>query len=695
MKIVAGSVGPSRGGRARGGRASGGRGGGRGGDMPPSSTRVVPTRGATGSRGHGRGRGVAAGNEDAPRHARDKRFASRFTDPRFASTGNDSSRIRRDSQQAVHDPRFSALGGVAENESSDEGEEDEEAFEENEEEDVPLDNDELLALDEDAAEWSGSDVDVCEARRRVAIVNCDWDHVRAVDLYAILFHALPLGGELKDVSIYQSEFGKKMIQQEREHGPDLWVREGDEGYEKVRAAAEKDRADAVAEVAEDDDGDVDESGWINDDFNMIDEQGENGEWFSTGKYRKYERDRMKYYYAVATFDSLETAAHVYDEVDGMDVEASGVVLDLRYIDDDEMFEAPVSKADRVPPNFKPLSAFKVSALTQSRFKISWDQDDVFRNESLRDSFVENTAESDLAAYIAPASDTDDDGDDEAREREKRRIRKRYASLLAEIGVRADDQDENAATEDVDDDESSDSEFNPVANADDVSSAGESIEAALDLDADAKASHLQRGANQRRQLAEADVGEKQQLKYKERRKAVKKNKKELLRTDRDAEKALASQQAAAEKNNLRKMLGDVALPETEMASGKQKKKLHAQQKKMQIAQEREQKKKSRVTSALGLSSAVQARLTPTTEPASDLDDRFKQRLLHDPRYHLEVAQRDKKTKAPVQNLAAQIVQQRRVTPAAPEAKRPAQRADTSVDDAVGFFMNRPAKKSRKE
>ena len=87
--------------------------------------------------------------------------------------------------------------------------------------------------------------------------------------------------------------------------------------------------------------------------------------------------------------------------------------------------------------------------------------------------------------------------------------------------------------------------------------------------------------------------------------------------------------------------------------------------------------------------------PTTEPASDLDDRFKQRLLHDPRYHLEVAQRDKKTKAPVQNLAAQIVQQRRVTPAAPEAKRPAQRADTSVDDAVGFFMNRPAKKSRKE
>lgn len=93
----------------------------------------------------------------------------------------------------------------------------------------------------------------------------------------------------------------------------------------------------------------------------------------------------------------------------MDIEASGVVLNLQYVEDDEIFGQPVNTADRIPAHFKPLSAFKAAALTQSRFRISWDQEDAFRHFSVQDAFTGTSAEDDLAAYLAPAnSDSDND-----------------------------------------------------------------------------------------------------------------------------------------------------------------------------------------------------------------------------------------------------------------------------------------------
>lgn len=101
----------------------------------------------------------------------------------------------------------------------------------------------------------------------------------------------------------------------------------------------------------------------------------------------------------------------------MDIEASGVVLNLQYVDDDESFGTPVNTADRIPAHFKPLSAFKAAALTQSRFRISWDQEDAFRHFSVQDTFTGTSAEDDLAAYLAPAN-SDSDGDADADDGEK-------------------------------------------------------------------------------------------------------------------------------------------------------------------------------------------------------------------------------------------------------------------------------------
>lgn len=241
-----------------------------------------------------------------------------------------------------------------------------------------------------------------EISRRIAVVNLDWDNIRAADLMAVFSSFLPSGGVLNDVSVYPSEFGKERMEREEFEGPpkDIFL------SGKSRLAEAMGTDEKVTKEIDDDEND--------DAIKQAIVKPDEGNDFDSTKLRDYQLERLRYFYAVLTFPSAEVAKSIYDAVDGAEYLSSANFFDLRFVPDNTDFstDEPRDSCQVIPEGYRP-NEFVTTALQHSKVKLTWDADDVVRKEVQARAFSggkREIDENDLKAYLG--SDSSEDDDDE-------------------------------------------------------------------------------------------------------------------------------------------------------------------------------------------------------------------------------------------------------------------------------------------
>ncbi|TYZ62740.1 hypothetical protein PybrP1_000181 [[Pythium] brassicae (nom. inval.)] len=341
------------------------------------------------------------------------------------------------------------------------------------------------------------DVPLGEETKRFAVQNCDWSRIRAVDLLALFQSFAPATGAVHDVTIYPSNFGLQKMKEEEQFGPQgLWRdKKPATGSDSAGVEDGKEEADdSAADDADDDDNedekDGDDDAYDSDDplgvKKRVDASEANG--FDSEKLRKYELQKLKYYYAVVTCDSVKTASAIFDSCDQLEYETSANLLDLRYVPDDVAFtNPPKDVCTRVPDAYKP-SLFATTALQNTDVKLTWEEDDESRLELLtRQAEWKNADDNDFSAYLASdnssdGGDSDDDSDndnadnadsadnaggDKKKAAKLKQLKSRYRKML----LGSDAEDESGDSDDNNDNKNDSGADSDSDSGDDKDDAG--------------------------------------------------------------------------------------------------------------------------------------------------------------------------------------------------------------------------------
>lgn len=264
-----------------------------------------------------------------------------------------------------------------------------------------------------------------DATRRLAIVNVDWDQLKAVDLFVLVSAFKPPMGLVKSVKIYPSDFGKERIAKESVEGPPKDIFAATNILESSGSADESD--DSTCDPLKD----------LKKARTLVEESGN----FDQAALRRYQLERLRYYYAVVECDSIETAAAIYHHCDGREFETSTNTLDLRYIPDEVEFDEDelTDSATSIPKKYNAKPAMVTDALQRSNIKLTWDQDDPDRKRLTRvkHSGKIDYEEADLRAYLASDSDSENDETTDRTESKDDKIA-RYRALLLSKSAKGDD-----------------------------------------------------------------------------------------------------------------------------------------------------------------------------------------------------------------------------------------------------------------
>lgn len=252
-------------------------------------------------------------------------------------------------------------------------------------------------VEEEFKQAEAEDIPQGEVTRRFAVVNLDWDNLRSVDLLKLFssFLSDTSFGIVKNVQIFKSQFGKERLAKEETEGPPAEI------FAKNNADEEEDDEEITAK-------------------NII--KTDTGEEFDNEALRRYQLERLRYFYAIVTCDSKAAARYLYQTCDGTEFERSANFLDLRYVPDDTTFDNKDlrDEASEAPEGYKPLD-FTTDALRHSKVRLTWDDDDPTRTKVTRSHMSKEELQTmDFKAYLA--SD-DEQSEDEAT------LRSKYRALL--------------------------------------------------------------------------------------------------------------------------------------------------------------------------------------------------------------------------------------------------------------------------
>ncbi|KAI6861691.1 hypothetical protein KC338_g6495 [Hortaea werneckii] len=306
------------------------------------------------------------------------------------------------------------------------------ASESEEESSSEEESDEEADLAEDTAgQEQTEDIPLGEVTRRIAAVNMDWDNIRASDILAVAQSFLPGSGRVEKVTVFPSEFGRERLEKEELEGPPREI--------FASSARAQDDIEDEESGARSSDEEEDEDEKIR--KQLLSNQADEGGEFDTAKLRQYQLERLRYYYAVIETDSKPAAKALYDSMDGREYLTTANFFDLRFIPDDVSFEedTPKEECSKLPEGYKP-NDFKTEALTHSKVRLTWDDDDTTRKEVQKRAFSRaEIDENDLQAYIGSDSSGEEDSaprketgtEKKASKREAERAKMRAALGLGE------------------------------------------------------------------------------------------------------------------------------------------------------------------------------------------------------------------------------------------------------------------------
>jgi hypothetical protein len=92
-----------------------------------------------------------------------------------------------------------------------------------------------------------------EVTKRIAVVNLDWDNIRAVDLYSVFSSFVSGSGRIEHLAVYKSEYGKERMEREEMEGPprEIFAKKADFDDEPEERDSEEDTEDEEERIKQD------------------------------------------------------------------------------------------------------------------------------------------------------------------------------------------------------------------------------------------------------------------------------------------------------------------------------------------------------------------------------------------------------------------------------------------------------------